>query len=185
MWYLAGGSLNQYIKMRIEADGQAITSHQVNVELVDLHMYEGTGKFTNIVLKDTLKVAEISVQFDVKSLNENPIIIDSVIINNPELIQKNSALTENTLLNLTQAIQANRQKMQFKIEQATEQLEPHFLVKKVVIKYSDDKNHQQLSTYDSANDKEGYSLSLVAADTLLQLLEAINSNTSVAVESNN
>ncbi|MDX2370742.1 MAG: hypothetical protein QNK36_20465 [Colwellia sp.] len=50
LWYLANGSLNEYLKSQIELQGHYYSGQKMNVDLADFSSSTGTGKFTKISL---------------------------------------------------------------------------------------------------------------------------------------
>ena len=50
LWYLANGSLNEYLKSQIELQGSYYTGQKANVGLADFSSSTGTGEFTNFNL---------------------------------------------------------------------------------------------------------------------------------------
>lgn len=50
LWYLANGSLNEYLKSQIEIQGHYYSSQKTNVNLTDFSSSTGTGEFTKLSL---------------------------------------------------------------------------------------------------------------------------------------
>jgi len=50
LWYLANGSLNEYLKSQVELQGHYYTGQKANIELADFSSSAGIGEFKNISL---------------------------------------------------------------------------------------------------------------------------------------
>ena len=50
LWYLANGSLNEYLKSQIEIQGHYYSGQETNIELADFSSGTGTGEFKNFSL---------------------------------------------------------------------------------------------------------------------------------------
>jgi len=50
LWYLANGSLNEYLKSQIELQGHYYSGQKTTVDLADFSSSTGTGSFTNLRL---------------------------------------------------------------------------------------------------------------------------------------
>jgi uncharacterized protein involved in outer membrane biogenesis len=92
LWFLANGSLNDFIKAQIESEGSKVTSQQVSVESVEMKLMEGAGIINGFSLsnpkqykyKHAFSFDTVVLDINVKSLTEDPIVIDEITINNPQ-----------------------------------------------------------------------------------------------------
>lgn len=50
LWYLANGSLNEYLKSQIELQGHYYTGQQANIDLANYSPSTGSGEFSNLSL---------------------------------------------------------------------------------------------------------------------------------------
>ena len=55
LWFLANGSLNDFIKTQIEVEGSKVTSQQVNVTSVEMKLMEGAGIINGFSLTNPSK----------------------------------------------------------------------------------------------------------------------------------
>ncbi|NQY38067.1 MAG: AsmA family protein [Alteromonadaceae bacterium] len=92
LWFLASGSLNEFIKAQIEIIGHENTKQKVVVGNVDIQLSKGSGKITDIVLYNppgysyphVFSLEKIGLDINIESLTEEPIIIDEIIIDKPQ-----------------------------------------------------------------------------------------------------
>ena len=109
LWYLAGGSLNEFVKAQIETVGQQITEQQVSVKQVDIQLAKGAGSILGVNLPNpsgykalnAFTLGEITLDINLKSLTQEPIIIDAIIIKNPEAFVE---ITESGQANIKELI---------------------------------------------------------------------------------
>ena len=92
LWFLANGSLDDFIKTQIETEGSKITSQQVSVKSVEMKLLEGAGIINGFSLSNTKQYKyknafsfdTVVLDINIKSLTEDPIVIDEITINNPQ-----------------------------------------------------------------------------------------------------
>ena len=93
LWFLAGGSLNEFAKQQIETTGSQVTGQKVTVQKVDIQLMQGAGSILGINLANPAKykqphaftLGEITLDINLESLSKmEPIIIDALIIKNPK-----------------------------------------------------------------------------------------------------
>ena len=93
LWFLASGSLNQFIKTQIESVGHEITEQKVSVDKVDLLLSSGSGKINGVVLgnptgysyPNAFSLGIVGLDINIESLTEEPIVIDEIIIDKPQV----------------------------------------------------------------------------------------------------
>lgn len=109
LWFLASGQLNDFIKAQIETQGSKITSQQVNVNSVEMKLAEGAGIINGFSLgnpkhykyKNAFSFDTVVLDINIKSLTEDPIVIDEITINNPQAFVE---LTNNGKANLKEIL---------------------------------------------------------------------------------
>ena len=92
LWFLASGSLNDIIKAQIETVGKQVTEQTVAVGSVDIQLTKGAGSILGMSIANPEKysnphlftLGEITLDINVESLSNQPIIIDALIIKNPK-----------------------------------------------------------------------------------------------------
>ena len=146
LWFLAGGSLNEFVKQQIESQGQTITGQQVTVKQVDIQLSKGAGSIFDIVLANpkgyqnipAFSLAEMTLDINLTSLtnkgNEQPIIIDAIIIKQAQAyVELNQAGEANyqKILETIKAQTSSKPKQQ--APQSTDNKEPNIIVKKVIL----------------------------------------------------
>lgn len=109
LWFLASGQLNDFIKAQIETQGSKITSQQVNVNSVEMKLAEGAGIINGFSLgnpkhykyKNAFSFDTVVLDINIKSLTEDPIVIDEITIKNPQAFVE---LTNNGKANLKEIL---------------------------------------------------------------------------------
>ncbi|GHE81600.1 AsmA family protein [Thalassotalea profundi] len=92
LWFLADGSLNEFVKSQIEKVGLSVTEQKVSVDTVDIRLTEGAGTIKGLKLpnptgydySNAFTLGETTLDLNLSSLTKEPIIIDAVIIKAPE-----------------------------------------------------------------------------------------------------
>jgi hypothetical protein len=94
LWYLANNSLDYYVKNQIETLGSELTQQSVKVGNVSILNFQGKGTITNLVIAaesgqthngvklPILSIDAIEITFDPKSLKNEVIEIEKIVINN-------------------------------------------------------------------------------------------------------
>ena len=93
MWFLASGSLNDFIKHQIETQGLAATKQSVTVGSVDIRFSQAAGTIQDLALaningfpsKDLYQLKHITLDINMKSLKDSPIVIDAINIDGSSL----------------------------------------------------------------------------------------------------
>ena len=93
-WYINSGSLNDFIKAKIEQVGHQITQQSVTVKSVDVQLFEGAGTIKGLVLPNpknykansAFSLDEVTLDINLASLTTDIIVIDKIVIDKPEAI---------------------------------------------------------------------------------------------------
>ncbi len=115
LWFLASGSLNDYIKVQIETVGTEITGQKVSVNSVDVQLTQGAGSILGVNLANpkaytaphALSLGEVTLDIDVNSLTKDPIIIDAIIIKDPQAFVQFTEAGDANLKDILDTIKAN------------------------------------------------------------------------------
>ncbi|WP_076420197.1 hypothetical protein [Colwellia sp. UCD-KL20] len=143
LWFLANGSLDDFIKQQIETQGSKITNQTVLVRNVEMKLIKGSGAINGFSLSNPEKYKyphafsfeTILLDINIKSLTEDPIVIDEIRINNPqafvELAQSGSA----NLSDILDDIEKNLPKSEAEAQQpeSSSQKEPNIRVSKLIL----------------------------------------------------
>jgi uncharacterized protein involved in outer membrane biogenesis len=112
LWFLASGSLNEFVKTQIEELGSKYTEQQVHVAKVDIKLSKGAGSIQGLSITNptgylqthAFNMDNISLDIDIASLVEDPIVIETLIINKPqamvEFTQQGSANVKEIIDNI-------------------------------------------------------------------------------------
>ena len=92
LWFLASGSLNEFIKEQIQIIGHETTKQKVLVGNVDIQLKKGSGTITDIVLYNpagysyphVFSLGKVGLDINIESLTKEPIVIDEIIIEKPQ-----------------------------------------------------------------------------------------------------
>lgn len=144
LWFLANGSLDDFIKQQIETQGSKITNQTVLVKNVEMKLIKGSGAINGFSLSNPEKYTyphafsfeTILLDINISSLTEDVIVIDEIRINNPqafvELAQSGSA----NLSDILDEIEKNVPKGETTepvVETETTQSEPRIRVSKLIL----------------------------------------------------
>tara|TARA_B110000908_G_scaffold155486_1_gene193707 strand:- start:30 stop:761 length:732 start_codon:yes stop_codon:yes gene_type:complete len=138
---LNGDVLNKLIKEQIETQGRALTEQSVNVANVDIKLLEGTGKIHGLVLNNpksfssmpAFSLDEITLDIDINSLTSNPIILNKLIINNPNALVEFNEKGRANIQEILAAIKKNLPPSSEPIVSNDGEVEPRIMVKKFVL----------------------------------------------------
>lgn len=114
-WFLTGGALNDLIKAKIEEVGHQVTEQSVTVNSVDVKLFEGAGTIKGLVLANpkeynassAFSLNEITLDINLASLTTDLIIIDKIVINNPEAIVEFTKTGGSNIQDILDAIDKN------------------------------------------------------------------------------
>lgn len=144
MWFLAGGSLNEFIKTQIETVGTQVTEQPVTVKTVDIKLTSGAGTILGIDLPNpktysqpsAFSLGEITLDINLESLTSSPIIVDAIVIKSPKAFVEFTQDGGSNIKDLIDAIERNTPKSG---AEATEEAstsdtkEPMIAVSKIVL----------------------------------------------------
>jgi len=143
LWFLANGSLDDFIKQQIETQGSKITNQTVLVRNVEMKLIKGSGAINGFSLSNpeeytyphAFSFETILLDINISSLTEDVIVIDEIRIDNPqafvELAQSGSA----NLSDILNEIEKNVPKSETveKETETTTQAEPRIRVSKLTL----------------------------------------------------
>lgn len=141
LWFLANGSLNDFIKTQIEVEGSKVTSQQVNVTSVEMKLMEGAGIINGFSLtnpskykyKHAFSFDTVVLDINVKSLTQDPIVIDEITINNPQAFVELTSNGSANLKDILDQIEKNLPKSNEEPEKETSSNEPNIRVTKLTL----------------------------------------------------
>ncbi len=191
LWYLANGSLNAYVKSKIETTGQQLSQFNVLVESVDIDSNQGIGVINNIrfmtidnsINNTVFQIAKIDFSIALESLNKTPMVITQMAINQPTLTVRDKAKQQNALEQLTHNLKVNLVARQKELSAAEQQLEPYAVVHSIVINEGEIISSTQNTklaaiTLPSLSNEEGHAISMLVGKVLLQSLTAMTEQAS-------
>lgn len=144
LWFLAGGSLNEFIKQQIETVGKQVTEQKVTVKNVDIQLTKGAGSILGVSLENgtgynyphAFTLGEVTLDINVESLTGEPIIIDAIIIKDPKAFVEFTASGQSNIKDLLDNIQKNMPNAEQKnidSDAPSTKPEPKLSVSKVVL----------------------------------------------------
>ncbi|WDE04138.1 AsmA family protein [Thalassomonas viridans] len=146
LWYFASGSLNLFIKEQIEQQGSAYTGQQVSVGQVDIKLTQGAGSISGLSLanpatyqqKNAFSMENVTLDINVKSLTEEPIIIDEIAIIAPQAFVEVSKTGSSNFNEILDELERNLPKSEQAPQPAGEEpaqnkQEPKIRVEKIVV----------------------------------------------------
>ncbi|XPF96087.1 hypothetical protein ACM9HF_08785 [Colwellia sp. RE-S-Sl-9] len=143
LWFLASGSLDDFIKQQIESQGSKITNQTVLVKNVEMKLVKGSGAINGFSLSNpkqykypyAFSFETVLLDINIKSLTEDPIVIDEIRINNPqafvELTQNGSANLSDILDDIEKNLPKNEEEVQQ--PESSSQKEPNIRVSKLIL----------------------------------------------------
>ncbi|WP_448563529.1 DUF748 domain-containing protein [Thalassotalea ganghwensis] len=141
LWFIAGGSLNDFVKAQIESVGQQVTEQKVSVELVDIRLSEGAGTIKGLNLpnpqgygsQNAFTLGESTLDINLESLTKTPIVLDAIIIKNPSAYIQVTKDGNSNIKDLIDAIKRNTGTSTATKEENASGKEPFIAVDKVVL----------------------------------------------------
>tara|TARA_B110000438_G_scaffold303060_1_gene362935 strand:+ start:1178 stop:1915 length:738 start_codon:yes stop_codon:yes gene_type:complete len=142
LWFLANGSLNEYIKSQIETVGTQVTEQAVTVKAVDIKLTSGAGSILGINLANpktysqpnAFSLAEMTLDINLESLASSPIIIDAIVIKSPEAFVQFTQTGGSNIQDILDAIERNTPKTETTAEApASDSKEPKVKVSKIIL----------------------------------------------------
>ena len=115
LWFLAGGSLNEFVKVQIETVGKQVTEQTVSVKTVDIKLTEGAGSILGLNLANPQQYSqpnlfsldEITLDINLESLTGQPIIIDAIVIKDPKAFVQVTSAGGSNIQDILKAIEKN------------------------------------------------------------------------------
>jgi uncharacterized protein involved in outer membrane biogenesis len=115
LWFLAGGSLNEYVKRQIETVGTQVTEQAVTVKAVDIKLTSGAGSILGINLANpktykqpnAFSLGEMTLDINLESLTSSPIIIDAIVIKSPKAFVEMTQTGGSNIQDILDAIERN------------------------------------------------------------------------------
>lgn len=140
LWFLAGGSLNEYVKTKIESVGQQVTEQNVTVNQVDIQLTKGAGSIFGLNLPNpsqynypsAFSLGEITLDINIESLIEEPIVLDAIVIKKPEAFVEFTKAGNANIKELIDTIEKNLPKSQA-TETPNTKPEPKIAIRKVIL----------------------------------------------------
>ena len=142
LWFLANGSLNDFVKAQIESVGATVTEQQVKVDVVDIKLLEGAGTIKGLTLPNpkgynqanAFSLGETTLDINLESLTTEPIVIDAIIIKAPQAFVQLKADGSSNIKELLDIINKNVGSSSTQPEKTeTTGPEPKLSVSKVVL----------------------------------------------------
>lgn len=144
LWFLAGGSLNEFVKTQIETVGSQVTEQKVTVKAVDIKLTSGAGSILDLNIPNpsqykqanAFSLGEITLDINLESLTSSPIIIDAIVIKSPKAFVELTQSGGSNIQDLLNAIERNTPKGE---SASTEQAptdkspEPMLAVKEIIL----------------------------------------------------
>jgi len=146
-WFITSDRLNALIAEQIQVQGTKFTEQTVTVAKVDMQLIHGAGTINGLILNNPegyssvplFALNEITLDINLTSLTKvadgEPIIIDAVVINNPEALVEFNGQGGSNIQQVLDAIEKNVPK-----SSSTESTEPvsttdapRIIVKKLVL----------------------------------------------------
>jgi uncharacterized protein involved in outer membrane biogenesis len=141
LWFLAGSSLNGYIKGQIETVGSKVTEQKVTVKTVDIKIASGAGSILGINLANpktysqpnAFALEEVTLDIDLKSLASSPIIIDAIIIKSPQAFVQFTQTGDSNIKDILDAIKRNTPEAEASAIETNTGEEPKIKVNKIIL----------------------------------------------------
>jgi uncharacterized protein involved in outer membrane biogenesis len=141
LWFLANGSLNDYIKNQIETVGTQVTEQTVTVKAVDIKLTSGAGSILGINLANpktysqpnAFSLGEMTLDINLESLTSSPIIIDAIVIKSPEAFVQFTQTGGSNIQDILDAIERNAPKGDTNTADTEQGTEPKVKVSKIVL----------------------------------------------------
>ncbi len=142
LWFLAGGSLNEYVKSQIETVGTQVTEQAVTVKAVDIKLTSGAGSILGINLANpktysqpnAFSLGEMTLDINLESLTSSPIIIDAIVIKSPQAFVQFTETGGSNIQDILAAIERNTPKTDTSVEEpASSAKEPKIKVSKIIL----------------------------------------------------
>lgn len=141
LWFLAGGSLNEYVKNQIETVGSQVTEQKVSVKAVDIKLTSGAGSILGINLANpktysqpnAFVLEEMTLDINLESLTTSPIIIDAIVIKSPKAFVQFTQSGGSNIQDILDALERNTPKSGENAVDANTGDEPRIKVSKIIL----------------------------------------------------
>ncbi|MGB1262637.1 MAG: hypothetical protein ACPG52_07005 [Cognaticolwellia sp.] len=141
LWFLAGGSLNDYVKNQIETVGTQVTEQAVTVKAVDIKLTSGAGSILGVNLANpktysqpnAFSLGEMTLDINLESLTSSPIIIDAIVIKSPKAFVQFTEVGGSNIKDILDAIERNTPKGEASPTDKEQGTEPRIKVSKIVL----------------------------------------------------
>ncbi len=141
LWFLAGGSLNEYVKNQIETVGSQVTEQAVTVKVVDIKLTTGAGSILGINLANpkaysqpnAFALGEMTLDINLASLTSSPIVIDAIMIKSPTAFVQFTQTGGSNIQDILDAIERNTPKADATVNDTTSGNEPQIKVSKIIL----------------------------------------------------
>jgi hypothetical protein len=141
LWFLAGGSLNQYVKNQIETVGSQVTEQPVTVKTVDIKLTSGAGSILGINLANpkaysqpnAFTLEEMTLDINLESLTSSPIVIDAIVIKSPKAFVQFTQTGGSNIQDILDAIERNTPKAEAAVADTASGDEPKIKVSKIIL----------------------------------------------------
>lgn len=141
LWFLADGSLNEFVKAQIEGVGLSVTEQKVSVDTVDIRLTEGAGSIKGLKLPNpsgydypnAFTLGETTLDLNLASLTKEPIVIDAIIIKAPQAFVQLKKDGSSNIQELIDIINKNVGESAPAKQEASTGPEPKIAVTKVIL----------------------------------------------------
>lgn len=141
LWFLANGSLNDYVKTQIETVGSQVTEQAVTVKAVDIKLTSGAGSILGINLANpktysqpnAFALGEMTLDINLESLTSSPIIIDAIVIKSPQAFVQFTQTGGSNIQDILDAIERNTPKAGATPAESEGGEEPKIKVSKIIL----------------------------------------------------
>lgn len=144
LWFLASGSLNAFIKAQITLLGSQYTEQTVTVANVDMKLAQGAGTISGLTLsnpkqfqqKHAFSLDKINLDINLKSLTQEPIVIEVLLLDNPQAFVELSKQGKTNFGEILDALERNLPKSEPGVEPSSaenKKPEPMIRVEKIIV----------------------------------------------------
>ena len=144
VWFLTSDKLNDLIAEQITVQGTKFTEQLVTVAKVDMQLLHGAGTINGLVLNNPkgysatpiFSLDEITLDINIQSLSGDPIVIDAIVINKPEVFVEFNETGGSNIQEIIDAINKNIPKSaggQATTDTDSNTVQPRIRVKKFIL----------------------------------------------------
>lgn len=125
--FLGLQNINQLVKLAIETEGPKVTGTSVVLNRVDLSVMEGRGELHGLEIGNpkgyaseyAFSMGEVALQVEPKSLTQNVIVINEILVDGAKLIAEQKTISRTNLQDLLDHIKAGGGKKSTKVSTST------------------------------------------------------------------